>query len=198
MTALRHSADSANTIILSFHVDYWNDLGWKDPFSKPDFTERQRLYKQYGISDGIYTPQVIINGKSAFTGGNGPRLNRELSGLKGKKFPASLAITTEPLMDGKLKIDYTVSGTIDECVMNFAIVTSGDTTKIRSGENAGKTLISTNTVRGFSYKLLEGGRGSIIMNLPPNIPLVDLKLIVYAQNTSGAEVIGVVIKSLKN
>ena len=198
MTGLQQSVDSANAIILSFHVDYWNDLGWKDPFSRPEFAERQRLYKQYGISDGIYTPQLIINGKSAFTGGNGARLAREVTALRQKTFPALIVLNTETLTDGKLKINYTVSGTENECVMNFAIVTSGDTTEVKAGENVGKRLISVNTVRMFSYKLLEGKSGSILMRLPDNVLLADLRLIVYAQNTSGAEVLGVAMKSLEN
>ncbi len=52
-----------NILPLSFHVDYWNSLGWKDEFSKPEFSERQRKYARHNGSPTIYTPQMVINGE---------------------------------------------------------------------------------------------------------------------------------------
>ncbi|MEM6525653.1 MAG: DUF1223 domain-containing protein, partial [Bacteroidota bacterium] len=51
---------------LSFHVSYWNYLGWKDPYSKEAFTERQRKYAAKFANSSIYTPQMIVNGKEEF------------------------------------------------------------------------------------------------------------------------------------
>ena len=50
-------------IILSLHVDYWNDLGWSDPWSQRRFTERQQRYSEIAASQGVYTPQVLVSGK---------------------------------------------------------------------------------------------------------------------------------------
>jgi hypothetical protein len=55
---------------LSFHVDYWNHLGWKDPYSNRAFTERQRNYAKLMNSESIYTPQIVINGENEFVGSN--------------------------------------------------------------------------------------------------------------------------------
>ena len=52
---------------LSFQVDYWNNLGWTDPFSSPQFSERQRQYAGV-LSGGVYTPEMIVNGQEAFVG----------------------------------------------------------------------------------------------------------------------------------
>ncbi|HEY1579708.1 MAG TPA: DUF1223 domain-containing protein [Terracidiphilus sp.] len=48
---------------ISEHVTYWNDLGWKDPFSAPVFTERQRIYASRLSPEGSYTPQMVLNGR---------------------------------------------------------------------------------------------------------------------------------------
>ena len=59
----------ANVITLSFHVDYWNRLGWTDPFSSSDYSDRQREYSRQLNLESIYTPQLIVNGEYEFTGG---------------------------------------------------------------------------------------------------------------------------------
>jgi|TARA_R110000751_G_scaffold18418_6_gene56095 hypothetical protein len=54
--------ETHNLLLLSFHVDYWNYLGWKDRFSEPAYTERQRKYAAFQHKSYVYTPQIIING----------------------------------------------------------------------------------------------------------------------------------------
>src|SRR5580704_490614 len=60
-------------IPLSEHVDYWNQLGWKDPFSSGRFTDRQRQYADVFHKDGPYTPQMVVDGAPEFVGSDGPR-----------------------------------------------------------------------------------------------------------------------------
>src|SRR5258705_2813519 len=50
-------------IPLSFHVDYWNRLGWTDPFSNPDYSDRQRKYADHWRLESVYTPELVINGE---------------------------------------------------------------------------------------------------------------------------------------
>ena len=61
------SVPGVEVIALGQHVDYWNRLGWKDPFSSPQFTARQRWYAQ-GFKEGNYTPQAVVNGRYEFVG----------------------------------------------------------------------------------------------------------------------------------
>ena len=56
-------SDRADVLALAFEVDYWDRLGWKDTFSKPAWTARQYAYAHAMGRDGVYTPQVVVNGR---------------------------------------------------------------------------------------------------------------------------------------
>src|SRR5215213_894825 len=58
----------AETIVLSEHVDYWNQIGWTDPFSSEQFSQRQQAYAKRLRIDGAYTPQMVVDGTAEFVG----------------------------------------------------------------------------------------------------------------------------------
>jgi len=62
----------ADLIVLSEHVDYWDRLGWRDPFSSPQYTARQQEYASKFSGDGVYTPQLVVDGRFGFVGSDGP------------------------------------------------------------------------------------------------------------------------------
>ncbi len=71
--------DYDNVAVLSYHVDYWNRLGWKDPFSKKEYTELQYAYGNKFGGGNVYTPQAVINGKLHFVGSNEAKMKGNLS-----------------------------------------------------------------------------------------------------------------------
>ena len=75
------AASRPDVLALSFAVTYWDQLGWKDTFAQPAFTERQRAYQRSGQSDGVYTPQVVINGRKALVGADRGTLNRAVASV---------------------------------------------------------------------------------------------------------------------
>lgn len=76
--------------ILSFYVDYWNRLGWKDNFSQAAFSNRQQQYSRYLSLDGVYTPQIVVNGTDQFVGSDETHLRSSLN--KGLKQESDLSI----------------------------------------------------------------------------------------------------------
>src|SRR6516225_11958577 len=66
---------NANLIVLSEHVDYWDRLGWKDPFSSPQFTIRQQDYADRYSREGVYTPQLVVDGRFALVGSDSREAN---------------------------------------------------------------------------------------------------------------------------
>src|SRR5215469_9046466 len=76
-------------IVLSEHVDYWNHIGWKDPYSASFYSQRQSAYaKRFGL-DSVYTPQMVVDGTSEFVGSN--------SGLADKAFRKALRVPKLPV-----------------------------------------------------------------------------------------------------
>ena len=69
----------AEIIVLSEHVDYWNYLGWRDPFSSAGFTKRQQNYARRFNRDGPYTPQMVVNGETEFIGSDARRAQLEIA-----------------------------------------------------------------------------------------------------------------------
>src|SRR5690349_9744798 len=75
------ASTDAGIIPLSFHVDYWDQYGWKDPFSNASFTDRQRDYAKHFRLESIYTPQLVINGEKELVGSNRSLAEKEISKL---------------------------------------------------------------------------------------------------------------------
>ena len=118
---------------LAFHVDYWNYLGWRDRFSAPQWTERQRNYGSLWQSSSVYTPAVAINGQEvrSWSGRNPAQPNDKKTGR-----------LTAQTKDGKtFHIDFKPeTGPASGWQAHLALLASGITSKIGGGENGGRNL----------------------------------------------------------
>src|SRR4030095_5716729 len=70
--------EGAEVVALAQHVDYWNHLGWSDPFSSREASERQGAYSQAFGHDGVYTPQMVVDGRAEFPGGKSGTAFKEI------------------------------------------------------------------------------------------------------------------------
>jgi len=70
--------DDVEIIAIEEHVDYWNRLGWTDPFSSPDWTRRQERYSEAFRRGGIYTPQLVVNGRAELVGSSERQVRQEI------------------------------------------------------------------------------------------------------------------------
>ena len=69
----------SNVYVLGYHVDYWDDLGWKDIFSNNIFTQRQKAYAKAFKLSSVYTPQIVVNGTEQFVGSDEGKLNNAVA-----------------------------------------------------------------------------------------------------------------------
>jgi hypothetical protein len=116
-------------IPIAMHVDYWDDLGWKDPFANPAHGQRQRSYQQKGHVSSVYTPGFVINGQEwrDFFG------SRSLPTLTGKA--GSLKAT---IKNQQLTVDY--DGQKKPLVLHLALLGFGLKTAVNRGENRQRVL----------------------------------------------------------
>jgi hypothetical protein len=133
----------ADLIVLSEHVDYWNSLGWRDPFSSPQFTARQQDYTNRYNFDGVYTPQLVVDGRYAFVGSDG----REAADAVQKAIRAhKLTMTISKVARAgnavtariELPIDENFKGT--RGILYVALADNRQESHVARGENGGRTL----------------------------------------------------------
>ncbi len=125
---------------LSFHVDYWNGLGWADPYSKEEWTERQHMYARALGDSRVYTPELVIGGAAGMVGSSTGQIQVAIS--KASR-PALLAATATWSGDAVTIKSEVPPGT----EVLIAIYESERTIKIPRGENAGSSLSNSRIVR---------------------------------------------------
>ena len=132
-----------NVLPLAFHVTYWNYLGWKDPFSLDAATNRQREYARYLGADGIYTPQMVVDGKTGFVGSDRPQGLTIIAGAPRKSIPISVT------RDGDTLVIAVGAGAGQAKVLLVGFDPTHQTPVGRC-ENSGRTLTESNIVRSFT------------------------------------------------
>jgi len=166
LSRLKRDKRWAGTVIpLAYHVDYWNHLGWSDPFSSSRWSQRQMGYAQVFHSDRIYTPQLVVNGRTETVGSEEAQVMRRIRDALAAPAVAqvSLATPVEGTASGAgpgatgapgapgARITVTarllrpVSGTGPDVWV--ALTESGLTTAVGAGENASATLHDDQVVR---------------------------------------------------
>ena len=145
---------------LSFHVDYWNDLGWADPFSSPAWTERQHQYAR-AIGDRVYTPELVVGGATGVIGSN---LAAVTGAVRSAAHPAALAATATWTRDA-----VTVATTApDGAEVWVAVWEDGTRTVVPRGENAGETLAGERVVRRLERVAAAGRQATVAIKLDPS------------------------------
>jgi hypothetical protein len=128
---------------LAFHVTYWDSLGWKDPFSLDAATVRQREYARHLGEDGVYTPQMVVDGTTGFVGSS---RSQGLSAITGAA-PKTIAVSVA--RDGQT-ILITVGPGAGQARILLIGFDPAHETHIGRGENGGRTLMESNIVRSLT------------------------------------------------
>lgn len=166
---LRQAGSGQLIVGISEHVTYWNRLGWKDPYSAEQFTERQETYAQRLSARGPYTPQMVLNGREEFVGGDGAKLDRALKD-DARRSHATLEILEHAAAGNELRVRIALRGAGQKPLDLIAVVTDdADRTVVLRGENSGRTLQHVAVARLLERVTTLHGEGEVSarVTLPP-------------------------------
>jgi hypothetical protein len=142
-------ASRPDVVALTFPVDYWDYLGWKDTLASPKFSARQRAYAAARGDGRVYTPQVVVNGLKHVLGSSEPDINRAISTTTPKIEPARVGVRVR---SGKEHLVIDLDAARDpskatEATIWLALIRREVEVKIKRGENNGKVGVYHNVVR---------------------------------------------------
>ena len=189
---------------LTFHVDYWDRLGWKDPFSSRAFTDRQEWYASStklrspdgsaGL-DGLYTPQMIVDGAVQFSGQRRETAAQEIG--RAAQRPPAFDLAVRATVRGstvELSVDVPGAGSARpdrDWRLVAALMAEDARTAIQRGENAGEVLEEAAVVRALSERApLPLSRGPLRIQLlkPADLSWSSVDLVVFAQSEVTREI----------
>ena len=175
-------AKGRRVIALGWHVDYWDRLGWKDPFSDPSATARQRAYAAAWESRRIYTPQMVVNGITEFVGSAGGQADRAVAEALAKAGTVALTATARPGEGRDWAVTWAVEGAPEGCEVLVALTQDDRVTQVPRGENRGRTLRHEGVVRAFATAPAAPGKGVLILGAPADVGPDGVHLIALVQH----------------
>jgi hypothetical protein len=193
-------SSTKGVIPLAYHVDYWNHLGWSDPFSSHQFSERQRDYSRAMNLAGQYTPQMVVGGASQFVGSDAGGIERAIS--EAHSTSEFGRVSLHPSLDSKsprtlrvkVKAQVDPASTHGRYVVMVAVYENGLVTKIDAGENAGREITYDYTVRklvpAFELDGAQTVEKDVSVDLDPSWSANHLGTAAFIQNTSSLKIIG--------
>jgi len=200
----------AEVIALSEHVDYWNYIGWSDPFSSAAFSARQETYaRAFGQQDSVYTPQMIVDGQAEF---NGTAMNKALEAIakaaRSPKADVRIAIPETKTQKDNRKVSLSVSvknvppvdrGDVAEVIL--ALTEDKLSSNVTRGENSGRKLAHTAVVREMrslgrvdpATKTFDSEKTVAIAD---GWKRDDLRIVVFVQERAHRRVLGAAVLNL--
>jgi|SRR5579863_305880 len=170
-----------NVYVLSFHVDYWNYLGWNDVFSNAEYSSRQQNYGDLFHLSSIYTPQIVVNGRTQFVGSDEAKLRTTIENDLNEIPKTELQIKVQPGGKNQIAVLWTTNPN-PELKIFLALVQNFTKDHIQRGENKGQTLNHYFTVRDFQSLPLNSGSNTAFLNIPVGLQLSDCSVIAFLQN----------------
>lgn len=189
----------ARVIALGLHVDYWNQLGWTDPFSHADFSARQGGYAGVTRSLSMYTPQMIVDGRAHFVGSNRDKaLAAVAAATKTPKATVRLARAGDVI---KVQVtDVPATPASDVAEVWLAVTESELRTSIPRGENAGRTITHAPVVRALKRvgQVSQGAfSGDAPVTISKSFKRDNVRGVIFVQEQKSRRIVGAAAVSMK-
>lgn len=188
-------AGGVPVIALEHHVDYWNELGWEDPFSSGASTARQRAYRAARRSTTIFTPEAVVDGVRSLNGSDGDGLAEVIAG-RAHEPALPLRVVFGGGSGSGERVEVVLDGEPSRAArLHVAVVEHGLITRVPRGENAGRTLAHGPVVRWFH----DAGRaraGATVVRL--GVPMSETCAVVaIVQAEEQGEILGAAVHAAR-
>lgn len=198
LTATR-DAQSGDYIFIEWHVDYWDYLGWKDPFASPAASQRQRDYagamKDRNIDRaGVYTPQMIVAGTHAFVGSD--RAKGQIALRPSNRGHAAPLNINTAIKGDQLTITARLPDLPKGTTVMGVLVEDGLTSSVTSGENRGKTLTHDRVARTSPLATINNALATATLTIPGSVTRDNASVVLFAQSADMGEILAVGAASL--
>jgi len=171
----------ARVFPIAFHVDYWDALGWPDRFADARFTSRQRAYATAFGASSVFTPQMIVNGATSMNGADHASADAAIARALATTTSTALAIAVET-RGASVVVRWRVDGPGARLVV--AIVEGAIVSRVKRGENAGRTLHHENVARAFATTAIDAAEGTTTLALPSDVERAHAEIVAFVQNES--------------
>lgn len=180
----------ADIIALELHVDYWNSLGWMDPFSSPEATARQERYAKASAAPGyepqLFTPQMVVDGTRSFVGNRELAVQAVTQSVARPKRSVTAVVRTAP---GGVDVEvHVAAGEGAAAGLWLALTESGLSSRVDRGENKGRTLVHAPVVRSLERLAsvpAEGWTGTVRLPIAKAWRREALTVVAFAQERTG-------------
>ena len=186
------SNPNAEIITLSLHVDYWDRIGWKDPFSSALFSQRQAVYGQAFNLGSNYTPQMVVDGQKEFVGSSMENAKKAITDST-KTVKATVELQSA---ENSLKVKISDIPKHENATIFLAVAEDNLSSNVTRGENSGKKLAHTSVVRELkSIGLVTAQQNSFAteatVQIQPDWKKENLKFVVFVQENGTRKILGV-------
>jgi hypothetical protein len=186
----------AQLIVLSEHVDYWNHIGWTDPYSSAFFSQRQSRYGDRFRLDSVYTPQMVVDGSHEFVGNSDhdaraaftkseaePKIDVRIQNASVRDGVLHAEVETGPLPQSARKADVV-----------FVIALNHAESQVARGENAGHRLTHVAVARTLqTIGTLSGGQSfnqEVALPVGHDVSKENLRVVAFLQESGQGRVLG--------
>ncbi|MBZ5608671.1 MAG: DUF1223 domain-containing protein [Acidobacteriia bacterium] len=198
----------ARIVALEEHVDYWNQLGWTDPFSSPQYRARQNDYAVLAHTDNIYTPQMVVNGQAGFVGDDVSHAYQEIAqAAQAQTATVDLAASPDAgdpeVVKLSVRVSHAKNAKIRAANLYLAVTEDGLVANVSSGENAGRRLRHSAVVRSFGVIGSIDPHGSNVgqvvstLRLPRDWRRENLRAVVFVQERESLRITGAGVAELR-
>lgn len=198
---LQQMDQSGSAIVLSEHVDYWNQLGWKDPYSAHQFSQRQSAYAGHFGLNSVYTPQMVVDGNQEFVGSDASQADQA---LQKARIPDKISVRIGPAkidageLSARVEAD-ALAGKSGE--MFLAVALDQAESQVERGENAGRKLTHAGVVRSLTRIGVLGDKPfvrDVRLPLPTGDDPAHLRIIAFVQEAGPGRVLGARMRRLQD